>query len=101
MPNGTFRCFIKDDALKEIHLNGRLFTWSKTLERNERSHLTLECIDQVFISIEWDALFPDHNLQSLSSLCLDHAPLLLRTKDDMQAKKRFHFRSFWPRFPGF
>jgi hypothetical protein len=64
-------------------------------------HPTLERIDRVFISTEWDALFIDHNLQSLSSLCSDHSPLLPRTEDNMQAKKRFHFSCFWPHFPGF
>jgi hypothetical protein len=42
---GQFRHFISVVALKEIHLNGRLFTWS-----NERSHPTLERIDRAFIS---------------------------------------------------
>jgi hypothetical protein len=42
---GQFMHFISVVALKEIHLNGRLFTWS-----NERSHPTLERIDRAFIS---------------------------------------------------
>jgi hypothetical protein len=80
----------------EIHLNRRLFTWS-----NERAHLTLERIDRVFISNEWDSIFPDHMIHSLSSLCSDQAPLLLHTEDVIQAKSQYHFRSFWPRLLGF
>jgi hypothetical protein len=34
---GQFRCFLNDLLLKEIHLQGRLFTWS-----NKLSHPTLE-----------------------------------------------------------
>jgi hypothetical protein len=83
-------------VLQEIHLNGRHFTWS-----NEQAHLTLERIDHVFISNEWDDIFPDHKHHSLSSLCSDHVPLLLHTEDEIQAGKHFHFPSFWPRFPGF
>jgi hypothetical protein len=34
---GQFHHFINEATLKELHLNGHLFTWS-----NERSHPTLE-----------------------------------------------------------
>jgi hypothetical protein len=44
---GQFRSFLNDAALKELHLNGHLFTWS-----NERTHPTLECIDKAFVSNE-------------------------------------------------
>jgi hypothetical protein len=79
-----------------VHLNGRLFTWS-----NERAHTTLERIDRVFISKQWDTIFPDCELHSLPSLCSDHAPLLLSLDSGHHAKKRFYFRSFWLRLPGF
>jgi hypothetical protein len=78
---GQFCRFLNVASLKEIHLNRRLYMCS-----NERAHPTLERIDRVFISIEWDAIFPDHVLHPLSSLCSDHA---------------VHFRSFWPCFPIF
>jgi hypothetical protein len=91
-----FRCFINEVVIKEIHLEGRLFTWS-----NERAHPTLERIDRLFISVEWDMLFPGHELMSLPSLCSNHAPLLLCTNSSSAARKRFLFRSFWPSFPGF
>jgi hypothetical protein len=42
---GQFRKFLNDAALKEVHLQGHLFTW-----RNECSHPTLEKIDWVFVS---------------------------------------------------
>jgi hypothetical protein len=93
---GQFRCFLNYAYLKEIHLNGRLFTWS-----NERWHLTLERIDRAFASREWDELFPHHDMHSLAAICCDHAPLLLCTDSLFSYRKRFHFRSWWPRFPGF
>jgi hypothetical protein len=71
---GQFCQFLNDAMLQEIHLNRRLFTWS-----NEQSYPTLECIDRVFISNKWDDIFQDHVLHSLSTLCSDHEPLLLRT----------------------
>jgi hypothetical protein len=42
---GQFRRLLSDTCLREIHLNGRLFTWS-----NERAQPTLESIDRAFIS---------------------------------------------------
>jgi hypothetical protein len=93
---GKFRHWPSMAALKEIHLNKRLFTWS-----NERSHLTLERIDRAFISNGWEDLFPNHDLHSLASVCSDHAPLLLQMDGSFMHKRRFHFKSFWPRFPGF
>jgi hypothetical protein len=58
----------------------------------------LEKIDRVFISVEWDSMFPSHDLRSLALLCSDHAPLLLCTDGNFRLKKRFVFRSFWPSF---
>jgi hypothetical protein len=52
-----FRHFINETSFKEIHLSGRLFTWS-----NERAHLTLECIDRAFVSWEWDELYSSNDL---------------------------------------
>jgi hypothetical protein len=88
--------FLNNATLKEIHLNGRLFTWT-----NERMHPILEKMDQTFISNEWEDLFPSNDLHSLSSRCSDHAPLLLRMESTFTARKRFHFRSLWPKCPIF
>jgi hypothetical protein len=73
-----------------------LFTWS-----SERAHPTLERIDHVFVSKEWDKLYLNNDLQSLASICSDHAPLLQRTDNAFAYKKRFHFRVFWTKFPGY
>jgi hypothetical protein len=54
---GQFRRFINEASLKEIHLNGSLFTWS-----NIHILPTLERIDMAFISQEWDELYPSNNL---------------------------------------
>jgi hypothetical protein len=93
---GQFRSFLNVAALKELHLEGRLFTWN-----NERAHPTLEKIDRFFISVEWEGLFPNHDLQALSSLGSDHAPLLLRTDINHSTKQIFLFRAFWPKLHGF
>jgi hypothetical protein len=91
-----FRRFLNEPTLREIHLCDRLFTWS-----NERLHPTLERIEHAFVSNEWEALHPHYYLQSLSSLCSDHAPLLLTLDIEFVACKHFHFRAIWLRFPSF
>lgn len=86
------------DALQvqELHLHGRLFTWS-----NERPAPTLERIDRAFASVEWFETFSNHHLMSLSSDCSDHAPLLLQLRDVLGGKPRFRFEAFWVRLHGF
>jgi hypothetical protein len=93
---GRFRCFLYDLELDELHLHGRLFTWS-----NERLHPTLERIDRMFVSSCWNATFPRAVLQALSSRCSDHAPLLLLLDDGFHPKRRFRFQAFWPQFEGY
>jgi hypothetical protein len=93
---GQFRRFLNESLLKEIHHQGRLFMWS-----NEHSHPTLGRIDRVFISSEWELMFPGHYLHPLASLFSIHAPLLLQTNASFMSKKHFHFKSFWPKCEGF
>lgn len=91
-----FRQLLDDLELMELHLHGRLFTWS-----NERADPTLERIDRVFVSEDWSSAFPNHNLRALSSQCSDHAPLLLRTDCSLRAFLRFRFENIWPSFEGY
>jgi hypothetical protein len=93
---GQFRRFLEEAVVEEVHLQGRLFTWS-----NERAHPTLERIDMVFISNEWDDLFPYNDMHPLSSMCSDHAPLLLHMDNSYVTRRRFYFGAFWPKCAGF
>jgi hypothetical protein len=93
---GAFHRMLQELELSELHLHGRLYTWS-----NERAHPTLEWIDKVFASLRWCDQYPHHNLRAASSSCSDHAPLLLHTNLGAPASKRFRFESFWPRPPGY
>jgi hypothetical protein len=82
--------------LTELHLQGRLFTWS-----NEQHHPTLSKIDRSFACMGWCDLHPNHALHALSTCASYHAPLLLHTDLVAPSKQRFHFESIWPRFPGY
>jgi endonuclease/exonuclease/phosphatase family metal-dependent hydrolase len=71
---GRFRRFIDDMEFIDLHLKGRLDTWS-----SEREAPTLERLDRVLVTNDWAVALPDHELSVLASECSDHAPLLLRT----------------------
>ena len=93
---GSFRRVLDDLNLKEIHLNGRAFTWT-----NARERPTLERINRVFVSASWEALYPDYFLRALPSTASDHCPLLLSTSFTFAPYKRFHFETFWLKLAGF
>jgi hypothetical protein len=82
--------------LSELHLHGRLFTWS-----NEQVHPTLSRIDRAFACTTWCDIFPHHHLRAGCYSGLDYAPLLLHTNVNVVAKKRFRFESIWPKFHGY
>lgn len=93
---GRFHCFTNELELREIPLLGKKFTWS-----NERVAPTLIRLDRVFVSSDWDNLFPDCLLQSVASLISDHCPLRLGLLECTQGKRRFHFESYWPKLDCF
>lgn len=65
---GKFHRVLGDLELKELYLNGRRYTWS-----NERERATLERLDRVFPTVDWETSFPSSTLSALSSSTLDHA----------------------------
>jgi hypothetical protein len=75
---GRFRRSLSNLELKEIYLNGRRFTWS-----NERAQPTLEKLDRVFSTVDWEELFPDAFLTTMSSGPSDHCPLVLSLAPDL------------------
>lgn len=93
---GKFRCLVDDLELAEVHLNGRVFTWS-----NAREHPTLVKMDRVFASADWLLLYPACFLRPLPSKASDHCPMLLSTVYRFEPKKSFRFESFWSKIEGF
>lgn len=87
---GRFRRFVDEMELKEVHMLGRRYTWS-----NGWARLTLEKLDRVLVTVEWETLHPFCLLQALSSDMSDHAPLHLATNGAHRPKRRFHFENFW------
>jgi hypothetical protein len=93
---GRFRRFINDQALKEIPLYGRHFTWS-----NQHAASTLVKLYRVLCTVDWEENFSDCLLQSMASNDSDHCPLLLGLKDNYSGTCRFHFEAFWSKMQGF
>jgi hypothetical protein len=55
-------------------LTGRRYTWS-----NERESPTLERLDRVFCSVDWETAHPNSLLTCVATLISDHCPLVLHT----------------------
>ena len=91
-----FRRVLAELDLKELYLNGRRYTWS-----NERERATLERLDRVFTSVDWEVEFPASFLSALSSSISDHCPLLLNLAAQLRLGRRFRFETFWPNAEGF
>uniref|UniRef100_A0A452XF25 Endonuclease/exonuclease/phosphatase domain-containing protein n=1 Tax=Aegilops tauschii subsp. strangulata TaxID=200361 RepID=A0A452XF25_AEGTS len=62
-----FRAKLNVLELKEVYLNGRRYTWS-----NERGQATLEKIDHVFTTVDWEELHPSCFLTALGPAVSDH-----------------------------
>lgn len=92
----SFRGLLDDLQLDELHLAGRLYTWS-----NHRDSPTLERLDRVFATVEWLEQHPCHHLRCLSSDSSDHAPLLLLLNSEPWARPRFRFDDYWTKLEGF
>jgi len=93
---GRFRRFVDEMELKDVPLHGRHFTWS-----NERQHATLEKLDRVLVTVDWEIRYPSCFLQALSSDVSDHCPLHLALNAAFNSKRRFHFENFWLKIPGY
>jgi hypothetical protein len=91
-----FQGLLDDLGLVELHLSGRLFTWS-----NGRERPTLERLDRAFAAVDWINLHPSHHQRCLLSDCFDHAPLLLVLNSEPWARPRFRFDNYWTRMEGF
>jgi len=89
---GAFRRAVDDMELKELCLKGRKYTWSNNRVQTR--------IDRAFCTTEWELMLPNCQLQAVSSLVSDHAPLVLSGDHARQTYRGFRFEFFWPKLPG-
>ena len=86
----NFNDLINALCLIEIPLADRAYTWS-----NNRADPTLVRLDRCFVNVEWDAIFPNTTLSSLTRFCSDHVPLLLTACTRIPRGSCFHFENSW------
>lgn len=91
-----FRTTLNRLELMGMYINGRHYTWS-----NERECATLEKIDHVLTTNDWDDMHPSSFLTAMGMAISDHCPLLLDLNADWKVGRRFRFEAFWPRAAGF
>lgn len=84
-----FNAIINSLSLREIHMGGGKYTWT-----NNQKHPTLEKLDRVLMSFDWENLFPLVTVRKLVRDVSDHNPLLLSSdirKNDVPHHREFRF----------
>jgi hypothetical protein len=67
-------------------MTGGVYTWS-----NNQDDPTLEKLDRILVSRDWENIFPNSMVKRLLREILDHNPLVLSSGSD-QAIKHLEFR---------
>ena len=72
-----FNDCIADLALREIARVGARFTWT-----NKQADPIRSVLDRVFVSAQWEVMFPLCSLKAVTRIGSDHTPLLFSSGDD-------------------
>ncbi|KAF5475672.1 hypothetical protein F2P56_007452 [Juglans regia] len=97
-----FRAAVDACGLCDMDLVGNKFTWN-----NGRSGgaFTKERLDRAFCNSNWSESYPNSNVCTLSTLCSDHCPLLVRfegSQDHRTHRDRpFRFEAHWAMRDGY
>ena len=76
---------------------GACFTWS-----NHQSSPVRSVLDRVFVSVQWDSLFPRALLKARPAVGSDHVPLILDAGIlSLVSPSRFQFDASWLVVDGF
>uniref|UniRef100_A0A2N9F8S0 Uncharacterized protein n=1 Tax=Fagus sylvatica TaxID=28930 RepID=A0A2N9F8S0_FAGSY len=91
-----FSDFISSCGLRDIPLEGGLFTWS-----NNRANVAMSRIDRFLYSDEWDDFFPSILQKRLPRILSDHFPIILECGDFSRSRRPFRFENMWLKADGF
>ena len=91
-----FSDFISSCSLRDIPLEGGLFTWS-----NNRVNVAVSHIDRFLYSDNWEDLFPTIIQKRLPRLLSDHFPIILECGDFSRGKCPFRCENMWLKVDGF
>jgi hypothetical protein len=92
-----FNAWVDMWSLIEIGLTGRSFTWS-----NNQENRIMSKIDRIFVSTEFEALFPLASARALPRIGSDHTPIVWDAGIGNPPKKSsFKFEKWWLSIPDF
>ena len=92
-----FNSIISANELLDIQMVGGKYTWS-----NNQENPTLERLDRILISKQWEILFPTVQVHKLPREISDHNPLFLSIPtSDPEKKVSFRFELSWLKGPNF
>jgi hypothetical protein len=96
--SGILNIIINSNDVRKIHiLGGADFTWS-----NNHNNPTLEKLDRVFMSREWELIFPSVIICKRPRELSNHNPLILSTQQNQPRHNReFRFELTWLTHPNF
>ena len=84
-------------ALWELARTGARYTWT-----NKQLNPVRSVLDRVFVSADWEMIFPMCTLVAETRIGSDHVPLILASGEDrIKRSKRFYFESGWFEVEGF
>ncbi|KAK1693140.1 hypothetical protein QYE76_009837 [Lolium multiflorum] len=92
-----FNDHIANWALRELPRTGARYTWT-----NKQINPVRSVLDRVFVSPEFETIFPLCSLSAETSLGSDHTPLVLDTGEGTPVRSnRFFFETGWLEMQGF
>jgi hypothetical protein len=92
-----FNSLIHFYGLRELIMNGGLFTWS-----NNQDPPVLEKLDRILMNKEWEDIFPQAAVNRLPHEVSDHNPLIISTgKCGNLPHIQFKFELTWLKNPEF
>jgi endonuclease/exonuclease/phosphatase family metal-dependent hydrolase len=91
-----FSDFISSCGLRDIPMEGGLYTWS-----NNRANVAMSRIDRFLYSNEWDDFFPTILQKRLPRILSDHFPIILECGDFTRSRRPFRFENMWLKADGF
>lgn len=91
-----FNSIIETSGLKELPLQGRMFTWANNLEDP-----TFEKLDRILVSPEWELVYPLATVSAQNRELSDHTPLFLASGLDPPHCNVFRYENCWIKREGF
>jgi hypothetical protein len=90
----AFNDTINNLALIELPLTDRLYTWS-----SNRYEPTLQSVDRVFVNADWNQLFPNSSVSSLTRYLSDHVRIIVSISTHIPRPANFRFENSWTYIP--